>query len=234
MRVYLVNDDSNGLLSPNSFGKMPVKPKSLIHVPIGDLFPAFSSRVQFCVHSLRCRFAVLNYLTYLFVSLFRVDGKGGVKFDVIFGPAYKGIPLGAVVSSALYSEFGVNVGFTYNRKEAKDHGEGGLLVGDSMDGKSVLVVDDVITAGTAIRESYDMIKQANAEPIGVIIALDRAEIRSLDDRISAVDAVKRDLSINVVSIVNLRELQLFLEHSPDYDQQTLQSVVEYRNKYGAV
>jgi orotate phosphoribosyltransferase len=92
----------------------------------------------------------------------------------------------------------------------------------------------VITAGTAIRESYDMIKGANAEPIGVIIALDRAEIRSLDDRISAVDAVKRDLSINVVSIVNLKELQLFLEQSQDYDEKTLQSVVEYRNQYGAV
>jgi orotate phosphoribosyltransferase len=180
---------------------------------------------------------ILLYITFLriiSVALLSLDEKGGVKFDVIFGPAYKGIPLGAVVSSALYSEFGVNVGFTYNRKEAKDHGEGGLLVGDSMDGKSVLVVDDVITAGTAIRESYDMIKAANAEPIGVIIALDRAEIRSLDDRISAVDAVKRDLSINVISIVNLKELQLFLEQSQNYDQQTLQSVVEYRNQYGAV
>jgi orotate phosphoribosyltransferase len=163
-----------------------------------------------------------------------LDGKGGVKFNVIFGPAYKGIPLGVVVSSALYSEFGVNVGFAYNRKEAKDHGEGGHLVGDSLDGKTVLVVDDVITAGTAIRESYDMIKAANAEPIGVVIALDRAEIRALDDRISAVEAVERDLALKVVSIVNLKELQAFLEQSKDYDEQTLQSVVNYRKEYGAV
>jgi len=156
-----------------------------------------------------------------------------VKFDVMFGPAYKGISLGAIVSSALYSDFGVDVGFAYNRKEAKDHGEGGKLVGASMDGKRVLVVDDVITAGTAIREAHGMLKTVGADPVGVVIALDRAEIRSLDDKVSAVQAVARDLSINVVSIVNLKELQTFLEHSPDYDDDTLQSVKNYRKQYGA-
>ena len=121
------------------------------------------------------------------VILFRSRADGGiVKFDVIFGPAYKGISLGALVSSALYSDFGIDVGFAYNRKEAKDHGEGGTLVGAPMQSKRVLVVDDVITAGTAIREAYTLLKGVDAEPVGVVIALDRAEVRSLDDRVSAV------------------------------------------------
>ena len=163
----------------------------------------------------------------------RSNGNGGVTFDIIFGPAYKGIPLGAVVSSALYSDFGVDVGFAYNRKEVKDHGEGGSLVGAVLEGKKILIVDDVITAGTAIRESYEELQVAKAQVVGVVIALDRAEVRALDDRISAVQAVARDLSIDVVSIVNLAELQSFLEQSSDYDQATLQNVVNYRKQYGA-
>jgi len=160
------------------------------------------------------------------------DGPNGVKFDVIFGPAYKGIPLGAVVSSALYKDFGIDTGYAYNRKEAKDHGEGGQLVGATMDNKRVLIIDDVITAGTAIRESYDMLKGVNAQPVGVVIALDRAEVRSTDDRISAVQAVERDLGINVISIVNLPQLQVFLNQSPDYNEETRQSVANYRKEFG--
>jgi orotate phosphoribosyltransferase len=155
-----------------------------------------------------------------------------VKFDVIFGPAYKGISLGAVVSSALYSDYGVNTGFAYDRKEAKDHGEGGKLVGASMEGKRVLIVDDVITAGTAIRESHTMLKAIKAEPMGVVIALDRAEVRSTEDRISAVQAVGRDLALAVVSIVNLPQLQMFLDQSPGYDEETRQSVANYRKEFG--
>lgn len=162
----------------------------------------------------------------------RMDEYGKVKFDVIFGPAYKGISLGAIVSSALYSDFGVETGYAYNRKESKDHGEGGKLVGASLENKKVLIVDDVITAGTAIRESCDMLLEAKSEPVGVVIALDRAEIRSTEDRISAVQAVQRDLGLCVVSIVNLPQLQKFLELSNDYDTSTLQSVTEYRNQYG--
>ena len=163
----------------------------------------------------------------------RTDGKGGVSFEVIFGPAYKGISLGALVCAALYSDFGVDVGFAYNRKEAKDHGEGGKLVGTSMEnGKRVLVVDDVITAGTAIRESYDMLSSIGAKMVGVVIALDRAEKRSLEDPVSAVQAVARDMSLPVVSIVNLPKLQLFLEKSPNYGDDVLASVKEYRAQYG--
>lgn len=162
-----------------------------------------------------------------------MDGKGGVTFDVIFGPAYKGISLGAVVCAALYSDYGINVGFAYNRKEAKDHGEGGMLVGASMkDGQRILVVDDVITAGTAIRESYTMLKSIGAQISGVVIALDRAEKRSLDDPVSAVQAVQRDLSVSVISIVNLPQLQLFLEKSSVYGDDVLKSVRDYRTDYG--
>lgn len=161
--------------------------------------------------------------------------KGGsVLFDVIFGPAYKGISLGAVVCAALFSEYDVDVGFAYNRKEAKDHGEGGMLVGASMKAKRVLVIDDVITAGTAIRESHTMLtgEGCGAIMMGVVIALDRAEKRSLDDPISAVQAVARDLRIPVVSIVSLPQLQSFLSLSPDYADDILVSVDKYRTDYG--
>ena len=157
----------------------------------------------------------------------RVDGKGGVNFDVVFGPAYKGISLGAVVCSALYSDYGINVGFAYDRKEAKDHGEGGKLVGASMsDGKRVLVVDDVITAGTAIRESYSMLQSIGAEMVGVVIALDRAEKRSLDDPLSAVQAVQRDLKVSAISIVSLPQLQVFLTRRLPYGRWEATSAVD--------
>lgn len=172
-------------------------------------------------------------LTHYLRFKHRHNKDGGVNFDVIFGPAYKGISLGAVVCAALYSDYGVDVGFAYNRKEAKDHGEGGKLVGASMsDGKKVLVIDDVITAGTAIRESHGMLESIGAKMVGVAIALDRAEKRSLDDPVSAVQAVARDLGVPVVSIVNLPQLQLFLEKSPDYGDDVLKSVSDYRSQYG--
>lgn len=161
-----------------------------------------------------------------------MDSNGKVKFDIVFGPAYKGISLGALVCSALYSDFGVESGFAYNRKEAKDHGEGGILVGSSITEKRILIVDDVITAGTAIRESFDLLQKYNATPVGVSIALDRAEKRSLDDPLSAVQAVARDLEIPVVSIVALPQLQEFLRGSSDYGEDVLAQVSEYRSQYG--
>jgi orotate phosphoribosyltransferase len=132
----------------------------------------------------------------------------------------------------LYSDFGLNFGFAYNRKEAKDHGEGGILVGANMENRRVLIIDDVITAGTAIRESYDLLVGINAKVTGVIIALDRAEKRSLDDPISAVQAVERDLSVPVESIVSLPQLQSFLENNPNYGNQILMQVCEYRAQFG--
>jgi len=160
------------------------------------------------------------------------DDNGNVTFDIIFGPAYKGISLGAVVCASLYNDFGVDVGFAYDRKEAKDHGEGGKLVGASMENKRILVVDDVITAGTAIRESHKMLGTVGAKTVGVAIALDRAEKRSLEDPVSAVQAVARDLQIPVVSIVSLPQLQIYLQKSPDYNDDVLESVAKYRSQYG--
>jgi len=160
-------------------------------------------------------------------SFYRKD-----DFDVVFGPAYKGISLGALVSAALYREYGINVGFAYNRKEKKDHGEGGQLVGAPLAHKRVLIVDDVITAGTAIRESHTMLVAEQAQPVGVVIALDRAEVRAVDDRLSAVQAVARDLQLRVESIVNLPQLQAFLNASDDYSQEIKDSVAKYRQDYG--
>eukprot|EP00560_Eucampia_antarctica_P008787 CAMPEP_0197828286 /NCGR_PEP_ID=MMETSP1437-20131217/4885_1 /TAXON_ID=49252 ORGANISM="Eucampia antarctica, Strain CCMP1452" /NCGR_SAMPLE_ID=MMETSP1437 /ASSEMBLY_ACC=CAM_ASM_001096 /LENGTH=539 /DNA_ID=CAMNT_0043429455 /DNA_START=214 /DNA_END=1833 /DNA_ORIENTATION=- len=173
------------------------------------------------------------YASSIMASKELLKEDGSPKFDIVFGPAYKGISLGAVVCAALYSAFGVNVGFAYNRKEAKDHGEGGMLVGADMKGKDILIVDDVITAGTAIRESFDMLTQIGAKPIGVSIALDRAEKRSLGDPVSAVQAVARDLNIPVTSIVSLPQLQSYLKKNDDiYAADVLESVSQYRSKYG--
>ena len=160
-------------------------------------------------------------------------GTKKVTFDVLFGPAYKGISLGAVVSAALYAQYGISVGFAYNRKEAKNHGEGGMLVGADMIHQRILVVDDVITAGTAIRESHTMLSALEGtKVVGVVIALDRAEKRSLDDPVSAVQAVARDLQLPVVSIVNLPQLQTFLMTGSQYGPDVLKSVSDYRAQYG--
>lgn len=153
-------------------------------------------------------------------------------FDVVFGPAYKGIPLAAVVCASLFHDFGVDAGFAYNRKEAKDHGEGGTLVGASLEGQRVLIVDDVITAGTAIRESMDLLSAVQAKAMGVVIALDRAEKRSMEDPVSAVQAVTRDFAIPVVSIINLPQLQSYLELNPTTGKDVLASVSGYRSQYG--
>ena len=157
--------------------------------------------------------------------------KNLFSFDVIFGPAYKGISLGAVVAAKLYELFGVDVGFTYNRKEAKDHGEGGLLVGADIKGKKVLVLDDVITAGTAIREAHTMVKKNGGNVTAIVIALDRMEKRGEDDALSATGAVGRDLGLPVIDIVNLKMLIGFLQKEPSYSQH-LASVREYRERYG--
>ncbi len=227
--MFAVSEESSGLLSPNSYtGRCRSTPNSLIHYILRPLRSA--CLLNICFGIVRQTTAFLHPFL-LSLSLRSKDGQP--RFDVLFGPAYKGISLGAVVSSALYNDFGVDVGFAYNRKEAKDHGEGGTLVGAPMNGKRVLIVDDVITAGTAIREAHGMLTSIGAKPVGVVIALDRDEVRALDDKVSAVQAASRDLSIDAVSIVKLGELQAFLERSSDYDQATLQSVIDYRKQYGA-
>ena len=152
----------------------------------------------------------------------------GVEYDMLFGPAYKGIPLVTACAAALADRHGQDRPFAFNRKEVKDHGEGGQIVGAPLAGQ-VMVVDDVITAGTAIRESRDIIAGAGATPVGVLIALDRQE-RGSGER-SAVQEVESALGVRVISIVGLAELIAHLEDSPQHAAQ-LGAVRAYRDRYG--
>lgn len=150
-----------------------------------------------------------------------------LEFDVLFGPAYKGIPLVASTSVALADKYGRDVPWAFNRKEAKDHGEGGSIVGSALRSR-VLIVDDVITAGTAIRESVDIIRAAGAEPVGVVLALDRQERGT--GSLSAVQEVEQQLGLPVTSILKLADLILYLENTGNATQ--LAAVRRYRGEYG--
>ena len=151
-----------------------------------------------------------------------------VEFDMLFGPAYKGIPLVALTAAALAEHHGVDVPYSYNRKEAKDHGEGGSGVGAPLEGR-VLIIDDVITAGTAVREAYQVINGAGADIAGLVISLDRQE-RGKGDQ-SAVQELRSSLGIPVTSIVRLDDLVETLEESAEYGE-FLASVLDYRREYG--
>jgi orotate phosphoribosyltransferase len=153
--------------------------------------------------------------------------KSGIRFDMLFGPAYKGITLAASIAIALARQ-GINIPYAYNRKEAKDHGEGGTIVGASLHGR-VLIVDDVISAGTSVRESVDIITAAGATPAGVAIAIDRQE-RGLGD-LSAVQEVERDNGIPVCAIANLDSLIRYLQNQADMAQ-NLEQIQKYRTIYG--
>jgi orotate phosphoribosyltransferase len=152
----------------------------------------------------------------------------GLKFDVLFGPAYKGIPLVATVAVALAEQYGRDVPWCFNRKEAKDHGEGGMIVGAPLKGR-VLIVDDVITAGTAIRETMHILAACDATPAGVLIALDRRERGQ--GELSAVQEVERAHDISVTSIVNLNDVVAYLAERPEYAEQ-LEKMRDYRARYG--
>jgi orotate phosphoribosyltransferase len=156
----------------------------------------------------------------------------GVEFDMLFGPAYKGITLASATAMALAGK-GRNTSFAYNRKEAKDHGEGGTLVGAKLAGK-VVIIDDVISAGTSVRESVEMIRNAGAEPCAVLIALDRMERGGKDgvvSELSAVQEVSKNYGIPVVSIGNLADLLGYLEADPALAQHK-DAVAAYRDRYG--
>jgi orotate phosphoribosyltransferase len=154
--------------------------------------------------------------------------RSGIFFDMIFGPAYKGIPLAAATSIALNDSHGRNVPYAYNRKETKDHGEGGLIVGAPLAGK-ILIIDDVISAGTSVRESIGIIEAAGAEPAGISIALDRQE-RGKGD-LSAAQEVNRDYGIPCTAIAGLDDLIAFLEKSGD-DAIDIAAIQRYREDYG--
>ena len=158
----------------------------------------------------------------------------GIEFDLVFGPAYKGIPLGAALAVEL-ARLGRNVGFAYNRKEAKDHGEGGTLVGAPLKGR-VLIVDDVMSAGTAVRESIAIIQAAGATAHAVVIALDRQEKATengLDVAHSAVQYVREQLGLQVCAIAKLSDLMQYLnQHSAAGMVADQQRVLAYRQRYG--
>lgn len=159
--------------------------------------------------------------------------NSGIEFDVLFGPAYKGIPLAATTSIAMYNLFGEDVPYTFNRKEAKDHGEGGSLVGASVEGKRVLILDDVITAGTAIRETMTILEAAKATAVGVVIALDRQEQTGGDAavRMSAIQGVAQEFGIPVACVVKLDDLIVYLSNQSDSNEE-LTKVSEYRATFG--
>lgn len=151
-----------------------------------------------------------------------------VDFDVVFGPAYKGIPIGTSVSVALFNRYGIDKPVCFNRKEMKDHGECGNLIGSPLQGK-ILLVDDVITAGTAIRESMELISANKAELAAVLIALNRKERGK--GELSAIQEVERDYQCQVVSIIDLDDLMQFIEQDPRYSSH-LSEMRAYRAEFG--
>ncbi|CUB05428.1 orotate phosphoribosyltransferase [Marinomonas fungiae] len=156
--------------------------------------------------------------------------EAGVSFDVLFGPAYKGIPLATTTAVALFDHHDIDTPYVFNRKEAKDHGEGGTLVGAPLEG-NIMIIDDVITAGTAIREVMEIINNAGATPAGVLIALNRQERGRAE--LSAIQEVERDFNMPVVSIVSLNDIMAYLaeQDSPEFAQH-LAAVKAYRDQYG--
>ncbi|MFK5985891.1 MAG: orotate phosphoribosyltransferase [Pseudomonadota bacterium] len=158
--------------------------------------------------------------------------QSAIKFDVLFGPAYKGIPLAATCSIALAEQYGMDIDYSFNRKEAKDHGEGGTIVGAPLKNK-IMIIDDVISAGTSVRESFDLINQAGASAAGVIIALDRQEKGKGD--ISAIKEIEQQYQIPVVSIIKLEHLISYLSENHTRNSELSQytdKVKAYRDQHG--
>lgn len=156
-----------------------------------------------------------------------------IEFDVLFGPAYKGITLACGVAMAVSENTGRSVPFSFNRKEVKDHGEGGMLVGAELTGR-IAIIDDVITAGTAIRESFQIIESAEAKPTAVFLALDRQEKGQKDGEpteTSAIQQVEEEFGVPVVAIATLDNLIDYLKQQPDQDD-NLQNMKAYRKQYG--
>ncbi|HET9025443.1 MAG TPA: orotate phosphoribosyltransferase [Burkholderiaceae bacterium] len=184
------------------------------------------------------RGATLGHLARFYArTLLAGRDAGRVKFDMLFGPAYKGITLASATAVAL-ADLGVDVPFAFNRKEAKDHGEGGVIVGSPLAGR-VVIVDDVITAGTSVRESVELIRAAGATPAGVLIALDRMERSGADGALSAesaVQSVESTYGMPVLAIANLNDLLRFLNSESQLAaaaRSFIPAVQRYRERYGA-
>lgn len=159
-----------------------------------------------------------------------VDSK--IEFDVLFGPAYKGIPLAAIVAMELSRAYGREVGYAFNRKEAKDHGEGGSLVGAELKGKRILIIDDVITAGTAIREAVEIIKANGGNLVGITESLDRQE-KGKESEESAVMQVEKEVGVPVIVVATMLDIIEFLKVRGGYEKELAQ-MQEYRSVYGVV
>ena len=156
--------------------------------------------------------------------------ESNIEFDMLFGPAYKGIPLTSVMSASLFMNHDKDVPFVYNRKEKKDHGEGGRIVGPPLSGK-IVIVDDVITAGTAIKEASQIIRETGAEISGIIIAIDRQEKGA--GEYSAVQEASSKLGVPVISIVNLDQILAFVKNSSSELEDHVEAIESYRKEYGA-
>ena len=168
-----------------------------------------------------------NHLSQLGQFYAQAIESSGIKFDVLFGPAYKGIPLAAATAIALNDSFNRSVPYSFNRKEAKDHGEGGNIVGHPLEG-DILIIDDVITAGTAIREAKDIISANGAKTKGVVVALDRQEKGK--GELSAIQEVENNFGIAVASIINLSHIVDYLK--ANNDKNIISRIESYRSQYG--
>lgn len=157
-----------------------------------------------------------------------LDPVNGFDFDVLFGPAYKGIPLAVATVQAL-ATLGTDKEYSFNRKEAKDHGEGGSIVGASLKGKKVVIIDDVITSGKAIREAVEIIKLEGGVLTGILVAVDRQE-QTLESTTSAIESLKEELRINVQAIITLQDIIEFTQKT--LGKETAQQLEAYRKQYG--
>lgn len=154
--------------------------------------------------------------------------QSSLSFDTLFGPAYKGIPLATATAIALFEQYQCNTPYCFNRKEAKDHGEGGIIVGAPLRGRT-LIIDDVVTAGTAIRESLQIIQNANATVAGIIVALDRQE--KGQGELSAIQEIESTLQVNVTSIITFSHIMEYIENEPQFSAYR-QPMATYRQQYG--
>lgn len=171
-----------------------------------------------------------NQLATLADYYAQMIAKSDVKYDILFGPAYKGIPLVAAISTVLALKYNIDMPYAFDRKEAKNHGEGGVFVGADMTGKKVLLVDDVMTAGTAFYESYNKLKTINAEIAGVALSIDRQE-KAKDSNISATKKISQDFNIPVLAVTNFESIYEYAKEN--LDQETIHKFKEYRQKYGS-
>lgn len=156
--------------------------------------------------------------------------QSNIKYDVLFGPAYKGIPLVAAISTVLALKYDIDIPYAFDRKEAKTHGEGGVFVGADMTNKKVLLVDDVMTAGTAFYESYNKLKTINAKIAGVILSIDRQE-KAKDSDISATKKISQEFNIPVLAVTNFESIFEYVKEN--LDQEMINKFKDYREKYGS-